>query len=103
MEIDSEDRPERFKVLRIEGPDPLSIEKIEASTLPLDWTEDVTFTQNLGDNWLSGRRSLLLQIPSVLVPETWNILVNPQHSEANLLEITMTYEHAFDARLFQPG
>jgi hypothetical protein len=30
MEIDSEDRPERFQVLRIEGPDTLSIEEIRS-------------------------------------------------------------------------
>jgi RES domain-containing protein len=101
IEIDSEDRPERFQVLRIEGSDTLSIQKIEAAALSLDWAEDITFTQSIGDRWLSAGRSLLLQVPSVLVPETWNILVNPQHAEAKLLKITMTYEHAFDARLFQ--
>ena len=100
MEIDSEDRPERFQVLRIEGPDTLSIEKIEAGGLAPTWAEDVTSTQGIGDRWLSEVRSLLLQVPSALVPETWNVLVNPQHVEANLLKITMTYEHAFDVRLF---
>jgi len=101
VEIDSEDRPERFQVLRIEGPDTLPIEKIELVALPLDWAQDITFTQNIGDHWLSERRSLLLQVPSVLVPETWNVLVNPQHAEANLLKIAVRYEHAFDARLLQ--
>lgn len=100
IEIDSEDRPERFQVLRIEGPDSLSIERVETNSLPADWAEDIGVTQAVGDRWLSKRRSLLLQVPSVLVPETWNVLVNPQHAEAHLLKITMTYEHAFDARLF---
>jgi RES domain-containing protein len=99
MEIDSEDRPDRFQVLRIEGPDTLSLEKIEAGRLSANWAEDIPFTQSVGDGWLSEGRSLLVQVPSVLVPETWNILVNPQHAEANLLKITMIYEHAFDARL----
>jgi RES domain-containing protein len=99
MEIDSEDRPEHFHILRIEGPDSLSIEKIEADSLSLNWAEDMNATQAIGDRWLSERRSLLLQVPSVLVPETWNVLVNPQHSEISLLKITATYDHAFDARL----
>jgi RES domain-containing protein len=100
MEIDSEDRPERFQALRIEGPDALSLEKIEPATLPPNWAENMAITQSIGDRWLSEARSLLLQVPSVLVPETWNLLVNPQHAEAPLLKITATYEHAFDARLF---
>lgn len=100
MEIDSEDRPERFRVLRIEGPDSISIEKIEVDSLSPKWVEDVNATQAIGDRWLSERRSLLLQVPSVLVPETWNVLLNPQHTEANLLKITATYEHALDGRFF---
>jgi RES domain-containing protein len=100
MEIDSEDRPERFQVLRIEGPDSLSIEKAEVDSLPQNWAEDISITQTIGDRWLTEGRSPLLQVPSVLVPETWNVLVNPQHTEANLLTIAAIYEHAFDARLF---
>lgn len=99
IEIDSEDRPERFQVLRIEGPDSLSLELVEAAPLPPDWGQDISSTQTIGDRWLSERRSLLLQVPSVLVPETWNVLVNPQHPEASLLKVTTAYEHAFDARL----
>ena len=100
IEIDSEDRPERFQVLRIEGQDTLSQERIETAMLPANWPDDITATQTVGDRWLSEERSLLLAVPSALVPETWNVLVNPRHAEANLLRITMTYEHAFDARFF---
>jgi RES domain-containing protein len=100
MEIDSEDRPDRFQVLRIEGPDALSQERVPASTFASNWLDDITMTQLIGDSWLSGERSLLLQVPSVLVPETWNVLINPQHPEARLLRVMMTYEHAFDSRFF---
>jgi RES domain-containing protein len=100
MEIDAEDRPERFQMLRIEGPDTLSVEEIKPGALPSNWVEDIAFTQNLGDGWLSEAGSLLLKVPSVLVPETWNVLVNPRHAEASLLKVTMRYEHPFDARLF---
>ena len=100
IEIDAEDRPERFQVLKIEGPDTLSRERIEANELPADWSNDITITQGVGDRWFSENRSLLLEVPSVLVPETWNVVVNPQHSEFRLLKITIQYEHPFDARFF---
>lgn len=96
MEIDSEDRPERFQVLKIEGPDTVSQERIEA--LPSDWADDLGVTQSLGDQWLSEERSLLLAVPSVLAPETWNVLMNPRHLEANQLKIALTFDHAFDVR-----
>ncbi|HUH63068.1 MAG TPA: RES family NAD+ phosphorylase [Terracidiphilus sp.] len=99
MEIDSEDRPAQFQVLKIERPDSLSIEKVDTGELPPDWTEDISCTQSIGDRWLAEGRSLLLDVPCVLVPETSNLLVNPAHSEARLLKIAAIYEHPFDPRL----
>ncbi len=64
------------------------------------WPVDSVATQRLGDRWLASRTSLLLKVPSVLVPETWNVVVNPLHPEAALLKISGAYEHPFDLRLF---
>lgn len=100
IEIDTEDRPERFQVLKIECPETLSRKRIDIRMLPLDWADDITVSQAVGDRWLSERSSLLLEVPSVLVPETWNVLVNPLHSEFNLLTIAMLYDPPFDARVF---
>jgi len=100
MEIDAEDRPERFQVLKIEGPDTLSSERIDRDTLPIGWSADLLITQRIGDQWLAERRSLLLEVPSVLAPETWNVIVNPLHGEFGSLSIAALYEHPFDARFF---
>jgi RES domain-containing protein len=100
MEIDSEDHPAQFQVLKIEGPDSLSMEKVDTIKLPRNWKEETYRTQVIGDSWLAEGRSLLLDIPCVLVPETSNVLVNPAHSEARLLKIAAIYEHPFDPRLF---
>jgi hypothetical protein len=51
------------------------------------------------DWWLSEKLSLLLRVASVLVSESWNVLVIPQHAEANSLKIAAMYEYAFEARL----
>jgi hypothetical protein len=41
-------------------------------------------------------------IQTAILPDwfssSWNVLVNPQHAEANLLKIALTFEHAFDTR-----
>ncbi len=101
FEIDAEDRPSRFRVLKIEGPDSLALEIINPPLLPADWTSDVSVTQGIGDRWLAECRSLLLQVPSVLVPETWNILINPAHPQIEQLEIVGVYDHPFDPRLIK--
>jgi hypothetical protein len=53
-----EDRPQRFQVLRIEGPDSLSIEKTEVDSLPQNWAEANGTTQTIGDRWLTAGCSL---------------------------------------------
>jgi RES domain-containing protein len=35
-----------------------------------------------GDRWLSEGRSALLRVPSVVMPESHNILINPRHHDA---------------------
>jgi len=99
LEIDAEDRPERFQILKIEGPETLSRKRVKSSKLPDGWANDPALTQSVGDEWLVENRSLLLEVPSVLVPETWNVLVNPRHGQAELLRITAAYEHGWDKRL----
>lgn len=35
-----------------------------------------------GDRWLSEGRSALLRVPSAILPESHNILINPRHRDA---------------------
>jgi hypothetical protein len=99
MEIDSEDRPDHFQGVRIEGPDSLSAEKIALTSLPFDCAEGMSITQTTGGHWLTEGRSSLLQVPSVRMPETWKVSVNPQHAEASSPKIAAICEHGFDFRL----
>lgn len=94
-EIDAEDRPERFQALKVEASDGVSMERIEFDLLPVGWRENLLVTQAIGDAWLKAGRSLILEVPSVLVPETWNVLVNPRHEEIGQLELARVYQHVF--------
>jgi len=101
LEIDAEDRPERVQILKIDGPDSLSKERIGTRELPSGWMADWSITQRLGDEWLAGRRTLLLEVPCVLAPETWNVLVNPLHPEASQLKIVEVFQYPLDERFFR--
>lgn len=101
LEIDIEDRPEHVQILKIKGPDSLTKERLETKDLPLGWTADWSITQGVGDEWLAGRRTLLLEVPCVLAPETWNVLVNPLHAAASQLKIVEVFQHPLDARFFR--
>jgi RES domain-containing protein len=56
----------------------------------------------LGDGWLAERRSPLLEVPSVIVPESTNLLFNPTHPAADAARIAFTRPFEFDRRLWLP-
>jgi RES domain-containing protein len=56
--------------------------------------------RDFGNAWLTSRRSALLQVPSVVVPQASNMLINPLHPDAAHLSIADIIPFAFDARLW---
>jgi RES domain-containing protein len=101
LEIDAEDRPETFQILKIQSKQPVSLDHVDPKVLGRDWAQDFRRTRELGDAWRNEKRTLLLQVPSVLVPERRNFLVNPAHPEMKRLRIVARYSHPFDARFFR--
>lgn len=99
LELAPDDLPLRYRLLAIELPDDLPGGRIEPATLPPGWTEDVASTRARGDAWLAAGRTARLDVPSALVPETWNILLNPAHPDAARARIVTIGEHPLDARL----
>jgi RES domain-containing protein len=60
-----------------------------AGLVSLDW----------GTNWAAGGTSLLAEVPSVVVPEELNVLINPRHPDAASLAATKVRKWTYDARL----
>ncbi|MFN3391928.1 MAG: RES family NAD+ phosphorylase [Meiothermus ruber] len=60
---------------------PEAVLELEPGSLPEDWNlyPHPVSTQEIGDEWVKSNASLLLRVPSVLVPESYNFLLNPQH------------------------
>jgi RES domain-containing protein len=56
--------------------------------------------QALGDAWLRARRSPVLQVPSSIVAECANFLINPAHPAASGIRIASSRRFAFDRRLW---
>lgn len=65
----------------------------------VDWSVGSAASQCIGDDWLARGTSLLLRVPSVVVPVGWNYLLNPAHPEARRVR-TRRIEYRPDARLW---
>lgn len=52
-----------------------------------------------GDAWLADAGTALMAVPSAIIPEEFNVLVNPQHPDARRLQATMLRLWRYDGRL----
>jgi hypothetical protein len=43
-------------------------------------------TRGLGDGWLTKASAALLTVPSAIIPETFNVLLNPAHQDTKRIE-----------------
>ena len=101
FEIDIQDLPVRYRLLKIHAPDDVPIERVSVDQLPSDWPAKPEETRALGNAWLARCSVALLKVPSAIVPETFNILLNPAHTDAKHIVIVETGEHAIDPRLLK--
>jgi len=74
-----EDLPTNYQLLKVEIDDAVAVANMP--DLPQDWKENVSWSKRAGTEWLSIRSSLLLKVPSVLVPYAANYLFNPTHPD----------------------
>jgi RES domain-containing protein len=79
--------------------------KIKALDPPpgLDWKAQELVTRSIGDDWLASLETALARVPSAIAPYTWNYLLNPEHSDAQQVQIAEVIGERFDNRLFRFG
>lgn len=75
---------------------------IELESLPPDW-QQYPASDNLaqiGDAWIKSFDSLLLRVPSAIIPEEYNILLNPLHPKLQkYVSVKWAKPFTFDPRL----
>jgi RES domain-containing protein len=90
--------PPDYVVVVLFIPDALVVESMP-QLIP-DWRQDQQWSKDMGDHWLLEKNSLLLRVPSVVVPAESNYLVNPLHKDAAAIRIIDVEPFSFDKRLF---
>ena len=92
--------PPDLVACEIDVPDTLDIETVELADLPRDWRlPGHPSCRAIGDQWLDAGRTAMLRVPSAVVPEEWNYIINPAHRAAKAIEIVQRRKFAFDSRL----
>ncbi len=73
--------------------------RVDPEALPAGWRSDLNFTRQMGTDLLNCAEHLSILVPCAIVPFTWNVLVNPRHSDIAGCTIVLVTNATFDARL----
>ncbi len=75
--------------------------EIMPSPLPVGWNAipEGLVSRALGSKWLSAARTALLLVPSVIVNEESNVLINPAHTDAKRIKAVKVRRFVYDHRV----
>lgn len=101
VHIDPEDVADDLVAMTVEVPDEVRHERVQTSELPADWSQisDHPACIQHGSAWVERARTAILRVPSAIVPEEENVLINPRHADAGLITVVRTRAFSFDPRL----
>jgi RES domain-containing protein len=96
--------PPDLVLVRVELPRDHAAERPRLSELPKDWDLVPAGPSSMafGTRWAQEKRSLVLYVPSVILREESNAVLNPDHHEFVAVKMTIERDFHYDARMYLP-
>ncbi|MCA9402873.1 MAG: RES family NAD+ phosphorylase [Candidatus Omnitrophica bacterium] len=93
----------KFRKLSVTLPQGTSLKEVRTASLSKGWSAfpESRECREIGNAWLDQGRYCILKVPSVVVPEEHNFLLNPQHPEFKRVRFGKPQKMNFDPRLYQ--
>lgn len=92
-----------YRTMIIFIPDNVQIHKIDAQKLPANWNQSTTnayeICRAVGDAWIQSKSSAILKVPSAIIKEEFNYLINLRHQDSFLTTIESVEPFLFDKRV----
>lgn len=102
LHLDRDDPPLDLVVAAADVPDDVSRVHVTHRKLPATWRQTPAPRElaAIGDRFARRRREAILVVPSVLVPDEFNWLLNPDHLDFRRVRIHPPEPFEYDARFF---
>jgi RES domain-containing protein len=90
-----------FKIMIIKVPDILAVSTIEGEDLEKAWRSfnDYSYCQPPGDKWFDECKTPLLKVPSAILPENHNYIINTEHPDYKKIQLVQTTDLVPDERI----
>lgn len=92
--------PPNLALMALTVPDENNPQTISQDELPPNWKTYPAPDRlaELGTGWLLASESLVLKVPSVIVPDEWNMVINPAHNNFEDVSIKTVSPFDLDSR-----
>lgn len=99
----SEDLPTDRNYVEIEVPDEIQILELKSEDLPENWDAKPPSleTQYIGDDFVKENNAAVLKVPSSIVPQEYNYLINPNHPDSKKIKVISNKPLQFDERFLK--
>lgn len=101
VNIETADLPADLVAIPAEIPARIATRRVDAKELPSGWRSlpAPAALQAIGEGWVRKGETAVLLVPSAVIPEENNIVLNPAHPEFVRIRIGKPKPFAFDPRL----
>jgi RES domain-containing protein len=99
------DAPIDLVAVSAEIPDGLPMTRVSAVSLPARWRRHPPpeSLAELGEDWVGRRRTAVMMVPSALIPQESNYLLNPRQADFRRIRIGRPEPFRFDDRMWKRG
>ena len=93
--------PQDYFLQSIQLPN-LKLYEIQQQSLDRDWRNfpHEISTKLVGDNFIKENRFLIMKVPSAVIQDEYNYLINPNHKQYSKIKLLKVEPFKFDNRLF---
>lgn len=89
--------PRNYKLLEIRLSENAKTEEVK---LPKNWKQKPDVTQTIWERFCERNTAAILKVPSVIMPQAYHYLLNPDHEEHANHEIVGVYDNLLDERFY---
>lgn len=78
------------------------IKTIDTKVLPENWREFEAYSllQKIGSEWFNSKETLILKVPSAVIPQEYNYIINTEHPDFKKnIVLVRTESYFWDERL----
>jgi RES domain-containing protein len=103
VHVDIDTVPGELVAIQADIPDSLTIEIVKIESLPRDWRRYPApeALKDIGTAWASKAATAILSVPSAVIPEERNYLLNPAHRDFKRIRVRKPAAFRFDPRMWK--